>query len=188
MSFCFIFWMRRLFFTSSCKSLRICEMLLPWYSSNFSREPAELIQKLICWSTVCAISDSVTSRESMAAWCKKSFWTAICSGIAQSGLPFHFMPSISPCRRICSTSDFKMGSSPTTQITSSTMLCSGIMAFLVATLSTFWRVCCACCCALAETPINKRVPMKPAMYFAPLFFIAFSICLFFIISLFNRFF
>ena len=98
------------------------------------------------------------------------------------------MPSISPCRRICSTSDFKMGSSPTTQITSSTMLCSGIMAFLVATLSAFWRVCCACCWALAETPINKRVPMKPAMYFAPLFFIAFSICLFFIISLFNRFF
>ena len=43
----------------------------------------------------------------------------------QSGLPRHVTPSASPCKRIISTSDLSIGSSPTTHITSSTTLLSG---------------------------------------------------------------
>lgn len=49
-----------------------------------------------------------------------------CSGIVQSGSPAYLMPSDSACNRATSTSDLRIASSPTTQITSSTTLLSSI--------------------------------------------------------------
>ena len=105
----------------SRNSARIWLIFFLWYSSSFSREPiADIIWSIYC-STPLVISDSVTSTLSVIAWLRNNFWTAICSGIEQSGSPDQRRPSCSLCRRIASTSDFNIASSPTTHITSSTM-------------------------------------------------------------------
>ena len=87
-------------------------------------------------STPWAISESVTSTLSMMAWFRYSFCTAICSGIEQSGSPDQCIPSCCPWMRMASTSDFRIASSPTTQITSSTTVPVGAEVF-AAVLSVF---------------------------------------------------
>ena len=89
----------------------------------------------------------------------------------QSGLPPHFIPSISPCKRICSMSDFMIGSSPTTHSTSSITLCSGICVAVgfACTVSFSSVILPTVLLALALIPARSSTPIKPPNSLYPLF-------------------
>ena len=87
--------------------------------------------------------------------------------MAQSGLPCHVMPSCSAWRRIISTSDLRIGSSPTTHITSSTMLSSGTSSMVA--VSFFAALVLSLSPALrAATPLRTARPrFMPALAVTP---------------------